>query len=75
MISNTELPRVGFRTDPARRQRAGFAHATPAGHHIALCGVHTVYFEGTWPAAGQPWMQLHSRCPTCAQRLYGPDRA
>ncbi len=74
VVKNAHMPRAGFRADPAHRQQVGLAHATPAGRQTALCGVHTAYFGGLWPAPGQPWTQPYSRCPTCAHRLYATDR-
>lgn len=68
------LPRIGFRVDPAHNRPRVMAHAAPAGHDTALCGVQTPYLGGSWPAPGHPWAQPYSRCPTCAHHLYSPDR-
>lgn len=70
MVSNKGAPRIAFQVDPQRRALAGMAHATITGQDTALCGVHTPFLSGSWPAPGQPWTEPYCRCPTCAHRLY-----
>lgn len=73
MMKST-APRLGWMTDPHAPGVAGTAHATYPGKNAAICGVPTPFLGEAWPLAGHDWIFAFRRCPSCAQRLYGPDR-
>lgn len=73
MTSATPQPRMGWASGSPKDPQ-GMIHATYPDEHTALCGADTPHLGDPWPTSNNEWSGSHARCPSCAHRLYTPDR-
>ena len=71
MTGASEWPLMGWASGTPMTP-TGMVHATYPRQDTALCGAHTPHTGQYWPATSDGWVVAHSRCPSCAHRLYTP---